>query len=124
MITLDATNKSLTILVNTASTSTAIAFSTVSYWLVDALNVWTPHSETVVSNVGISNSTPTIILPAPSAGESKVIENLWVKAVSGTFTLNVSIDIAGNQNVLWEKSNFSINGTLILDRDGLFTVVV
>ena len=70
MIVLDATNKSLKI--QPVSVPVTIV---VSYWSI-ASSVWTPRRFDIEYGSGI-NAFVTL-LHAPSAGETKVVENIWI----------------------------------------------
>lgn len=76
MIVLDATNKSLELKADGGSNVSVTMV--VTYWSVDSSNVWTPRSfesSVIASNI---NATPHIMLAAPAAGVTLVVENIWL----------------------------------------------
>lgn len=118
MIVLNATNKSLQ-LRRTIVTNMAFS-SVVSYWSIDTSNVWTPGSFEVGTPTG--GATDIILLPAPGAGETRVVENVWIHAIS--------TNIAGDMEIFMDSggSRFNIgiltgvfNFVFTLGRDGAFT---
>jgi len=116
MIVLDATNKSLKI-------QAPIGISSViSYWSIVS-DVWTPHS----FEADFSVSGLNVILPAPIVGETKVVENIWVRFASALVTSNLEIHVVAGATT---HIIASINGGTVsvgtgtiftLGRDGMFT---
>lgn len=116
MIVLDATNKVLEII----GSGTGLEV-VVSYWSIDSSNVWTPHS----FEVEVVQNVTTTILPAPSAGETKVVENIWILVESSMTSVlkvtmksgTVALDIA---HISGSVQAVPPNTVLTLSRDGTF----
>ena len=122
MIVLDATNKSLIVELD----ATVNVTSVVSYWSIDASNVWTPRNFEVAFS--LAGPVGTTILPAPGAGETRVVENIWLHML-GVFNgaMTVRLDVgAAKHNIASFQSQTSQSilpegTTLSMDRSGIFT---
>lgn len=115
MIVLDATNKSLTVDVPSSTGMTSV----VSYWSVDASNVWSPRSLEVTA----PTNSITTILPAPAAGEVFVVENIWLnlRQIGPTFQIVFNTGGTGRNIAEIDPAGLVVGDTITLGRDGLFT---
>lgn len=119
MIVLDATNKSLTAKTPVGSTAT-IRGSVVTYWSIVS-NVWIPKSFETPA-FGLASSTTLILLPAPVAGETKVVENVWLHYVTGTGAFDIDLTVGAIEHLLASFRSEQLDGqTITLGRDGNFT---
>lgn len=118
MIVLDATNKTLQI--KRLAVSTQSFSSVVSYWSIDTSNVWTPGS--FEAGTPPSGDTSIIILPAPAAGETRVVENAWIRMIStaNSGDMEIFMDVGGVHHDLAVISNI-YNFMFTLGRNGTFT---
>lgn len=115
MIVLDATNKSLNVSFTNVGGS-----AVVSYWSVDTSNVWTLHSQRTAVL-----AADTTILAAPSAGEVRVVENIWIETTSPTGSNSAFIRFkeAAASTVLGGFSTIVTGDVITMSRDGLFSLL-
>ncbi len=130
MIVLDATNKTLAMKSNDATTITMQAV--VSYWAVDAANVWTPR-QTEASFSGASWLTGGfgLLLDPPPSGESRVVENIWlhfpvIMATDQTLRVVVGTPMGSLERTIAQITNPSggvlVDGTtFVMNRQGVWT---
>lgn len=123
MIILDTTDKTLKV----ELTSDVAADVEVSYWSISASNVWTPKSH----RTNMFSGATTVVLPAPPAGETRVVENMWIQMSLGTgpVSANSVFIIAhdgtpSNDVILGGFSTIVLGSVVTLSRDGLFTLQV
>jgi len=133
MIVLDAANKSLIVSRPQITNGSAV----VSYWSIVS-SVWTPHTfEVIFPFVNVPTNADTIILPTPIAGESRVVENVWIHLVDDIpagnppGVMKILMDVGGIQHnlAMFEGANNFTGGTvglkggstITLGRDGSFT---
>lgn len=123
MIVLDATNKSLKM--DVSGTNPGMT-SVVTYWSIDSSNVWTPRSFEIA--ITASSGSSDVILPAPSAGETKVVENVWINLLNSmpTGVMSVFVLVGSAKHNLFEINGATGVGagdqtTYTLARDGSFS---
>ena len=126
MIVLDATTKSLVAYAEQNNVIAGALLVTITYWSVDASNVWTPNSsETVVNsiNASVTPGATTTILSAPGAGSKKVVENVWFHvATSGMQDIQLILkDSATEYPIGWFSDDIAqipIRTIFTMSRDG------
>lgn len=93
----------------------------VAYWLVDAGNVWTTHSEFTSY---FAPTADTVILTAPSAGERKVVENIWVQMEGSTVTNHIWVEFFEGMSsiILGGFSDMAQGAIVTMARDGVFSL--
>jgi hypothetical protein len=77
MIVLDSTSKSLVVVFSDQGASPGPINCVVAYWSIDSAGLWTPGSYETGITLGYGPVT-TIILPAPSGSDKRVVENIWI----------------------------------------------